>query len=101
MLRIKTNNIYGKISVSERTIEKFIAHQPIKSAISYFDDPMKRATVEVKHITIPEARLVVAMTPACRHEWEYIKTMTPRVSPEYFIEMAYKEYMERKNAETN
>ena len=25
-MSVKTNNIYGKISVSERTIEKFIAH---------------------------------------------------------------------------
>jgi hypothetical protein len=85
------------IKCYEEYIEKFIAHQPIKSTFTM--DPMAR--VEVKHITIPEARLVVAMTPACRQEWEYIKTMAPKVSPDYFIEMAYKEYMERKNAETN
>jgi hypothetical protein len=82
-------------------IEKFIAHQQVKSAISYFNDPKKFETVVIKHITIPEARLAVAMTPACHHEWEYIKTMTPRVSQDYFIEMAYKEYMEKKNVDSN
>ena len=85
------------IKCYEEYIEKFIAHQPIKSTFTV--DPMAR--VEVKRITIPEAHLVVAMTPACRQEWEYIKTMAPRVSPDYFIEMAYKEYMEKKNAEAD
>jgi hypothetical protein len=64
-------------------------------------DDLKLERLEVKHITIPEVRLAMLMTPACQFEWEYLKAMTPRVSPDYFISMAYKEYEERKNAETN
>lgn len=85
----------------EEYIEKFIAHQPVRSTLSLFNDPMKLERVEVKRITIPETTLMVAMTPACRFEWEYLKSMTPRVSPDYFISMAYKEYEERKNAEAD
>ena len=85
----------------EEYIEKFITHAPVKSTISPFKDSMEPVSLEVKHITIPEARLAMLMTPACRFEWEYLKSMTPRVSPDYFISMAYKEYMERKDAETN
>ena len=71
------------------------------STINPFDDSIMMKRVEVKRITIPQADLLVPMTPACRYEWEYIKSMTPRISPDYFISMAYKEYMEKKNAETN
>jgi hypothetical protein len=92
------------IAQYEDYIEKFITHMPVKSTItttSSVMDDLKLERLEVKHITIPEVRLAVLMTPACRFEWEYLKAMTPRVSPDYFISMAYKEYEERKNAETN
>ena len=85
----------------EKYIENYITHLPVKSTISLFDDPLKPQKLEVKHITIPEVRLAVLMTPAARFEWEYLKHMTPRVSPDYFISMAYKEYMERKDVETD
>ena len=87
--------------IIEQYIEDFITHMPIRSTISPFDDSMMMKRVEIKRITIPQADLIVPMTPACRFEWEYLKSMTPRVSADYFISMAYKEYMERKNAETN
>ena len=92
------------ISQYEDYIEKFITHMPVKSTITPTSSVMgdlKLERLEVKHITIPEVRLAMLMTPACRFEWEYLKAMTPRVSPDYFISMAYKEYEERKNAETN
>ena len=85
----------------EKYIEQFITHVPVRSTINPFDDSIMMRKVEVKRITIPQADLLVPMTPACRYEWEYIKSMTPRISPDYFISMAYKEYMEKKNAETN
>ncbi len=85
----------------EKYIEEFITHQPIKSKISPFDSSADLQKLEVKYITIPEVRLAVLMTPACRFEWEYLKSMTPRVSPDYFISMAYKEYMERKDVEAD
>lgn len=85
----------------EEYIEKFITHTPVKSTISPFKDSMEPVSLEVKHITIPEVRLAMLMTPACRFEWEYLKSMTPRVSADYFISMAYKEYMEKKNAEAD
>jgi hypothetical protein len=85
----------------EKYIEDFITHVPVKSTISPFKDHMTMAKLEVKHITIPETRLAVLMTTACRFEWEYLKAMTPRVSPDYFISMAYKEYMEKKDAEAD
>ena len=85
----------------EKYIEQFITHVPVKSTISPFNDSMMMQRVEVKRITIPQADLLVPMTPACRYEWEYLKARTPRISPDYFISMAYKEYMEKKNAETN
>lgn len=81
-------------------IEKYI-HQPIKENITSDFDPLKCKTVVFKQFTIPETRLAVCCSGACASEWEYIKTTTPFVSPDYFIEMAYKEYMEKKNAETN
>jgi hypothetical protein len=89
------------IAQYEDYIEKFITHVPVKSTISQFRDNIELERLEVKHITIPEVRLAMLMTPACRFEWDYLKAMTPRVSPDYFISMAYKEYEERKNAETN
>jgi hypothetical protein len=85
----------------EKYIEQFITHTPVKSTISPFNDSIKLERVEVKRITIPEVRLAMVMSPACRFEWEYLKAMTPRVSPDYFISMAYKEYEEKKNAETD
>jgi hypothetical protein len=85
----------------EKYIEQFITHTPVKSTISPFNDSIKLERVEVKRITIPEVRLAMVMSPACRFEWEYLKAMTPRVSPGYFISMAYKEYEEKKNAETD
>ena len=85
----------------EKYIEDFITHIPVRSTINPFDDSMMMKRVEVKRITIPQADQLVPMTPACRYEWEYLKSMTPRVSADYFIIMAYKEYMERKNAETD
>ena len=85
----------------EKYIEQFITHTPVKSTISPFNNSIELERVEVKRITIPEVRLAMVMTPACRFEWEYLKSMTPRVSPDYFISMAYKEYEERKNAETD
>lgn len=85
----------------EKYIEQFITHTPVKSTISPFNDSIELERVEVKRITIPEVRLAMVMSPACRFEWEYLKAMTPRVSPDYFISMAYKEYEEKKNAETN
>ena len=85
----------------EKYIEQFITHVPVKSTISSFNDSMMMQRVEVKRITIPQVDLLVHMTPACRYEWEYLKARTPRISPDYFISMAYKEYMEKKNAETN
>lgn len=83
----------------EKYIEHFITHVPVKSTISQFNDSIMMQRVEVKRITIPQADLLVHMTPACRFEWEYLKARTPRVSPDYFISMAYKEYEEKKNAE--
>lgn len=85
----------------EKYIEHFITHVPVKSTISPFNDSMMMQRVEVKRITIPQADLLVPMTPACRYEWEYLKLRTPRISPDYFISMAYKEYEEKKNAEAD
>lgn len=85
----------------EKYIEQFITHVPVKSTISPFNDSMMMQRVEVKRITIPQADLLVPMTPACRYEWEYLKLRTPRISPDYFISMAYKEYEEKKNAEAD
>ena len=85
----------------EKYIEHFITHVPVKSTISPFNDSMRMQSVAVKRITIPQADLLVPMTSVCRFEWDYLKAMTPRVSPDYFISMAYKEYEEKKNAETN
>ena len=85
----------------EQYIEKFITQVPVTSTMSWLDDPMKMQRFEVKRITIPQADLIVPMTPACRNEWDYLKSMTRRISPDYFISMAYKEYMERKDAEAD
>ena len=62
----------------EKYIEQFITHAPIKSAISPFNDSIELKRVEIKRITIPEVRLAMVMSPACRFEWEYLKHMTPR-----------------------
>ena len=91
----------GIIEQYEEFIEKFITHVPVRSTINPFNDSMTLQRVDVKHITIPQADLLVPMTPACRYEWECFKSMTPRISPDYFISMAYKEYMEKKNVETD
>lgn len=85
----------------EKYIEQFITHTPVKSTINPFKDSIELERAEVRLITIPEVRLAMVMSPACRFEWEYLKAMTPRVSPDYFISMAYKEYEERKNAKTD
>ena len=88
-----------KLLCGDFPMEDFITHIPVKSSISPFRDSLESLVVE--RITIPQADLLVPMTSACRFEWEYLKAMTPRVSPDYFISMAYKEYEEKKNAETD
>ena len=78
-------------------IESYI-HQPIKEDTASSFDPFDCRTLVVRHFTIPEAHLVANCSAACASEWDYLKTTTPLVSPDYFIEMAYKEYEEKKNA---
>ena len=81
-------------------IEKYL-HQPIKESTASRFDPFECQTLVVKHFTIPETRLVAKCSGACASEWDYLKTTTPLVSPDYCISMAYKEYMEKKNAEAD
>jgi hypothetical protein len=54
-----------------------------------------------KRITIPETNLVLLCEPWVIQEWNWLKTQTPLISPDYFINIAYKEQEERKNADSN
>lgn len=79
----------------EEFIEKLL-HMTIEENVKVEKDPFALQTFVVRHVTIPETRLIAKCSPACRCEWEYLKAYTPRVSPDYFIEMAYKEREEKR-----
>ena len=88
------------ITQYEEFIEKLL-HMTIQEKVKVHDDPFAMEEVVFRTVDIPATRLIARSSPACRREWEWLKHTTPRVSPDYFIEMAYKEYMEKKNAETD
>ena len=85
-------------------IEKFL-HQPIKEeeqADCFYEGPfMERKQHVFKKITIPETKLILDCSPACAFEWKWLKAQTPLISPDYFIEIAYKEREEKKNVKTD
>lgn len=84
----------------EEFIEKLL-HMTIQEKVKINEDPFAMEKVVFRTIDIPATRLIARCTPACRYEWEYLKCTTPRVSADYFISMAYKEYEEKKNAEAD
>lgn len=88
----------------EEYIEKYL-HQPIKEEDHteyFFEGPlMMRKQHIFKKITIPETKLIIDCSPAVLYEWKWLKETTPLISPDYFIDMAYKEREEQKNAEAN
>ena len=83
----------------EKFIEKLL-HMTIQEKVKVNDDPFAMEQVVFRTIDIPETRLIARCSPACRREWEWLKHTTPRVSPDYFISMAYKEHLE-KNVKTD
>ena len=84
----------------EEYIEKYI-HTAIKE-----EDCSRKSLFEInelvaKRITIPETTFMLLCEPWVLEEWNWLKTQTPLISPDYFIAMAYKEQEEKKNAEAD
>lgn len=84
----------------EEFIEQFLK-VTLTEKVDFHQDPLTLQEVVFREVTIPQTRMIAHCSPACRFEWEYLKSTSPRVSPDYFIEMTYKEYMEKKNADSN
>lgn len=57
--------------------------------------------VVAKRITIPETTFMMLCEPWVIKEWDWLKAQTPLISPDYFINIAYKEQEEKKNANSN
>ena len=87
------------ITQYEEFIEKLL-HMTIQEKVKVHDDPFAIEEVVFRTVDIPATRLIARSSPACRREWEWLKHTTPRVSPDYFISMAYKEHLE-KNVKTD
>ncbi len=75
-------------------IEKQL-HQHIVEKDTRVGDPFTLTSSVYKEITIPQTTLIMNCSPAVWHEWEWIKETTPLISPDYFIEMAYREREEK------
>ena len=82
------------IKMYQEYIEKQL-HQHIVEKETRVNDPFTLTSVVYKEITIPEAKLIMNCSPACSFEWKWLKETTPLISPDYFIEMAYKEREEK------
>ena len=82
------------IKMYQEYIEKQL-HQHIVEKETRIADPRTLTSVVYKEITIPEAKLIMNCSPACAFEWKWLKETTPLISPDYFIEMAYREREER------
>lgn len=82
------------IKMYQEYIEKQL-HQHIIEKETRIADPRTLTSVVYKEITIPEAKLIMNYSPACAFEWKWLKETTPLISPDYFIEMAYKEREEK------
>lgn len=84
----------------EEYIEKYL-HQHIKEEdrMEYFyEGPLMTPKQCVfKEITLPETKIVLNCSPHVLHTWKWIKETNPLISPEYFIELAYREQEEKKN----
>lgn len=57
--------------------------------------------VVAKRITIPETTFMQLCEPWILKEWNWLKAQTPLISPDYFINIAYKEQKERNNVDSN
>ncbi len=57
--------------------------------------------VVAKRITIPETNIMMLCEPWVIQEWNWLKAQTPLISPNYFINIAYKEQEEKKNVDSN
>lgn len=86
------------IKMYQEYIEKYL-HQPIKEEEHtewfYEGSFMEQKQSVFKKITIPETKIIMNCSPACAFEWKWLKAQTPLISPDYFIEMAYKESEEK------
>lgn len=79
----------------EEYIEKYI-HAEIKTEnVPDHLDPM--GIVQFKRITIPQVTIMLKCDKGVLRQWEWLKFENPVLSPAYFIKMAYKEQMEKKN----
>ena len=80
----------------EEYIEKYL-HQHIKEKDTLVYDQLTLCESVYKEITLPETKIVLNCSPYVLHTWKCIKETNPLISPEYFIELAYREREEKKN----
>lgn len=57
--------------------------------------------VIAKRIIIPETNIMMLCESYVIKEWNWLKAQTPLIAPDYFINIAYKEQEEKKNAKTD
>lgn len=84
----------------EEYIEKHIHAEILKEDCAH-KSLLDLDKVVAKRITIPETNIVMLCEPWVIQEWNWLKAQTPLISPDYFINIAYKEQEERKNAKTD
>lgn len=72
---------YIETYIHQKIQEEIIKHPGIDFNETYF----------IRHITIPETQLVVRCDRWTHHNWELLQAENPLITPEYFINIAYKE----------
>ena len=82
------------IKLYQEYIEKQL-HKHLIEKDTIVDDPLTLTSIVHKTVTIPETTLVMNCSPACAFEWKWLKETTPLISPDYFIDMAYREREEK------
>ena len=91
---------YSIVEKYREYIEKEL-HQKIREEIVQQPDLNSQDWCVYKHIDIPQTRLVARCDPSVFRSWELLQMEYPLVTPEYFINIAYKEQKEREDANSN
>ena len=85
----------------EEYIEKHIHAKILEENITRKFPPDPDDYVVAKRVTIPETAFTMLCDDRVIKEWNWLKAQTPLISPDYFINIAYKEQEEKKNAKTD
>jgi hypothetical protein len=90
----------GIIERYKEYIEKHIVAKILEEDSTDISGPFS-SQASFKRITIPQSTFMLRCEPYLLREWNVLKYETPLISPEYFMNIAYKEQEETKDVNAN